>query len=45
MQHIKGTDKIGVIREVAHTDQVLTDSLAMVIDKFELTKSFSFYKT
>lgn len=43
MQHIKGTDKIGVIREVAHTDQVLTDSLAMVIDKFELTKSFSFY--
>jgi hypothetical protein len=38
MQHIKGTEKIGVLKEVAHTDVILSDSLAKVVDKFELEK-------
>jgi hypothetical protein len=41
MQHIKGTEKIGVLKEVAHTDIVLTDSLAKVVDKFDIEKYFS----
>jgi len=41
MQHIKCTEKIGVLKEVAHTDVILSDSLAKVIDKFETEKYLS----
>ena len=36
MQHNKGTKQIGVIKEVAATDEILTDSLARVSGKFKL---------
>ena len=41
MQHIKGIEKIGVLKEVAHTDVILTDSLAKVVDKFQVEKYLS----
>jgi len=41
MQLIKGIQNIGVIKEVAHTDVILSDSLAKVVDKFEIEKSLS----
>jgi len=41
MQHIKCTEKIGVLKEVAHTDVILSDSLAKVIDEFETEKYLS----
>jgi hypothetical protein len=41
MQLIKGTEKIGVLKEVAQTDVILTDSLAKVVDKFEIEKCLS----
>ncbi len=41
MQQFKGTKQIGVIKEVAATEEILTDSLAQVIDKFKLSNSFS----
>lgn len=43
MQHIKGTEKIGVLKEVAHTGLALTDSLAKVIDIFEMEKYFTLF--
>jgi len=41
MQQFKGTKQIGVIKEVAATEEILTDSLAQVSDKFKLSNSFS----
>ena len=40
MQQNKGTKQIGVIKEVAATDEILTDLLARVSDKFKLKDSF-----
>lgn len=45
MQHIKGTEKIGVLKEVAQTSEILTDSLAKVVDKFDLEKYFSVFNS
>ena len=40
MQRSKGTKRIGVIKEVAGTEEILTDSLAKVCDRFKLKDSF-----
>jgi hypothetical protein len=41
MQHIKDTKNVSALKEVAYNDIVLTDSLAKVIDKFEIDKHLS----
>ena len=40
MQRNKGTKRIGLIKEVAATGEILTDSLAQVCDMFKLKDSF-----
>jgi hypothetical protein len=41
MQHIKDTEKFCLIKEVAHTEVILTDSLSKVIEKFDIVGCFS----